>query len=134
MAHHGWIFGVVGVVGGYLGGILTMLYGHVGKYSLDEANKLKELIVEIRRSISALKNLAPKVSSGYASNLNSKLELIRSYDLIRRLRLVRLPSKKNVCEAAKLLPKLAGGAQSFSNPYLRDEAHSTAKKILDLLA
>jgi hypothetical protein len=112
MAHLGWIFPVGS---GYLGGILTGIYGHVGKYSLDQANKLKELIVRIRRSISALQNLHPKASSGYASDLNSKLELIQWYGLIRHL--ARLPSKKNVCEAAKLLPKLAGGANHLATLY-----------------
>lgn len=127
-----------------------MLYGPVGKYPFDQANKLKELIVDIRRAISNFENhpLVPLSVSGslslstlpsvcvdpafsqYASDLKSKLELIRSYGLIRLIRLVRLPSKKNVCEAAELLPQLSlvelGDQQ-------RQEALSIAKKILDLL-
>jgi len=137
MTHLGWIYGV----GGYIGGILTMLYGPVGKYSLDKANELKELIVEIRRSISDLKNppsTNPQVKaftlSNYASGLKSKLELIRGYGLIRYLHLVPLPPKRNIYKAAELLPQLAGGAQAFGNPLLREEASLNAKKILDLLA
>jgi hypothetical protein len=118
-----------------------MLYGPVGKYSLDQANELKELIVKIRRAISEAQNhpLSPLLGSGfhgapiggnsdffnYASDLKSKLELIRGYDLIRHLRLVRLPPKKNVCEAAKLLSQLV-----FGNP----QAPSIAKKMMKLLA
>ena len=56
MAHLGWILPVVGVAGGYLGGILTGIIGHVGKYSLDQATKLKELIVQISRAISDFEN------------------------------------------------------------------------------
>ena len=52
MTHLGWIYGV----GGYIGGILTMLYGHVGKYSLDQANELKQLIGKIKQSISDFEN------------------------------------------------------------------------------
>jgi hypothetical protein len=126
MAHLGWIFGVVG----YIGGILTALFGHVGKYSLDQASELKELIVEIRRSISDFENgrlPIPKVLAlpNYGSDLESKLELIRWYSWIRNLRLVRLPPKKDVCEAAKLLTQLVP---------LNPQAPSIAKKIKDLLA
>jgi hypothetical protein len=135
MAHLGWIFGI----GGYIGGILTMLYGPVGKYSLDQANELKELIVEIRRSISdlinpRLKNPQAKDFSNYASDLKSKLELTRGYDFIRYLRLVRLPPKRNIYNAAELLLRLSGGVQAFGNPLLREEASFNAKKIIDLLA
>ena len=134
MAHLGWIFGI----GGYIGGILTMLYGPVGKYSLDQANELKELIVKIRRSISDLKqqsaNPQAKEFSTYASDLKSKLELIRGYDFIRHLHLVQLPPKENIYEAAKLSPRLAGGVQAFGHPLRREEASFNAKKILDLLA
>lgn len=133
-----------------------MLIGHVGKYSLDQANKLKELIVDdIRRAISDFENhpLLPLSVSGslslstppislrsvrvdqafskYAADLKSKLELIRWYGLIRLMRLVRLPSKKNVCEAAKLLPQLSV-VELGDQP--RQEALSIAKKIKDLLA
>jgi hypothetical protein len=141
MAHHGWIFPVVVQVGSYLGtflgGILTGIYGHVGKYSLDQAIELKELIVKIRWAISDAENhpvsllLGPGFHVGVnpdfpncASDLKSKLELIRGYDLIRYLRLVRLPPKRKVFDAAKLLSQLA-----FGNP----QATSLAKKIMDLL-
>ena len=151
MAHLGWIYGV----GGYIGGILTMLYGPVGKYSLDQANELKELIVEIKRAISNFENhpLLPLSVSGslslstpplslpsvrvdpafskYASDLKSKLELIRWYGLIRLIRLVRLPSKKSICEAAELLPQLSL-VELGDQP--RQEALSIAKKIMKLLA
>ena len=54
MAHRGWIFPLVVQFGlGFIGGILTGLYGHVFKYSFDQATKLKELIVEIRNFVSA---------------------------------------------------------------------------------
>jgi len=70
MAHLGWIFPVIV----YLGGILTGLYGHVGKYSLDKANELKELIVQIRLSISSFEYhpSQAKALSNYASPLRSK--------------------------------------------------------------
>jgi hypothetical protein len=137
MTHLGWIFGV----GGYIGGILTALFGHVGKYSLDQASELKELIVEIRLSISDFENHWLKVSRAKAlynspSDLKSKLELIPWYwyGLIRHLRLVRLPPKKNIYEAAELLPQFFRGVQPFGNLALRQEAPSIAKKIKDLLA
>jgi hypothetical protein len=141
MAHLGWIFPVAGVVGGYIGGILTMLYGHVGKYSLDRANELKELIVLTRRSISSFENhtmfnpqsVASDLSND-ASGLKSKLELIRWYGLIRCLHLVPLPPKRNIYKAAELLPRLSGGVKPFGNPQIREEAPFLAKKIKDLLA
>ena len=102
------------------------------KYSFDQATELKELIVEIRQSMSALKNLQPKASSNYAFRLKSKLELIRWYWLIRHL--VRLPPKKKIAEAAELLPAFDGGAQAFAHPRQREEASFNAKKIIDLLA
>jgi hypothetical protein len=82
MAHFGWIFPVIV----YLGGILTGLYGHVGKYSLDKANELKELIVQIRLSISSFEYhpSQAKALSNYASPLRSKLELIRCYGYVSR--------------------------------------------------
>jgi hypothetical protein len=43
MAHLGWIFGI----GGYIGGILTMLYGPVGKYSLDQASDQKSRLMHV---------------------------------------------------------------------------------------
>jgi hypothetical protein len=112
MAHLGWIYGV----GGYIGGILTMLYGPVGKYSLDKANELKELIVEIRRSISdfenhRLKASLPKYLFNSASDLKTKLELIQWYGLIRYL--ARLPPKKNINKAAALLPQLADEVRAY---------------------
>jgi hypothetical protein len=157
MAHLGWIFPVAGVIGGYIGGILTMLYGPVGKYSFDKANELKELIVEIRRSTSDLRwptldfanhplfdPHAREVFSGYASDLKSKLQLIQGYDLIRCLRLVQLPPKTNIYKAAELLPQFARAIQegwgngSILSPHFgtskREEGHFIAKKIIDLLA
>jgi hypothetical protein len=126
MAHPGWIFPVIV----YVGGILTGLYGHAGKYSLDKANELKELIVQIRLSISSFEYhpSQAKVLSDYPSDLRSKLELIRCYGLIRHLHLVPLPPKRNIYKAAELLPRLAAGAQAFGNPQLRQEAPFTAEK------
>jgi hypothetical protein len=104
MAHLGWI---LPAVGGYVSGILTTLVGHVGKYSYDQANELKELILKIRQEISAFEGPPSKTQSTgwgnsqqgfssvtirinedlskYASELESKVELIRCYWLIRPL-------------------------------------------------
>ena len=147
-AHLGWILPVAGGIGGYIGGILTMLYGPVGKYSFDKANELKELIVDIRQSTSELMrrsisdftnhpSLDPhvrEVFSAYASDLKSKLQLIQGYDLIRCLRLVQLPPKTNIYKAAKLLPHLPGINPLLRQDPLHDETPSIAKKIIDLLA
>jgi|SRR5271165_98614 len=148
MAHHGWIFPFVVQVGGYLGtfivGILTGLYGHVFKYSLDQANELRELIVKIRREISNFENqefvplslpsvrVTPAFSS-YASDLKSKLELIPWYwyFLIRFVLFVQLPSKEKIRKASELLPHLA--VQELGNPQIRQDALSIAKNIKDLL-
>jgi hypothetical protein len=133
MTHLGWIFT-------FAGGLLTVFCGIVGKYYIDQASKLKELIVEIRLSISDFENHRLKVSRAKAlynspSDLKSKLELIPWYwyGLIRHLRLVRLPSKKNIYEAAELLPQFFRGVQPFGKPALRQEAPSIAKKIMKLL-
>jgi len=151
MAHlSGWISHVVGGgVVGYLGGILTKVYGPVAKYSFDKANELKEVIVKIRREIDALeappREITIQSSTGvpgvslsdwqvriirfpeYVLDLKSGLELIRWYPLIRHL--VPLPSKKNIEEAAKLLPQLF---EVKREDY--QKALTTAKKIKKLLA
>jgi hypothetical protein len=134
MTHLGWIFT-------FAGGILTVFCGIVCKYYIDQASKLKELIVEIRLSISDFENHRLKVSQAKAlsnspSDLKSKLELIPWYwyGLIRHLHLVRLPPKKKIYKAAKLLPRLAGGVHPFGDPQLRQAARSIAKEIKDLLA
>jgi hypothetical protein len=67
------------------------------------------------------------IFSEYALDLKSRVELIRWYPLIRHL--VPQPSKKNVEEAAKLLPQLA---QVKREDY--QKALVTAEKIKKLLA
>jgi hypothetical protein len=145
MTHLGWI---LPTIGGYVGGILTGLFGHLGKYTLDKGSELKELIVNIKREISDFKGppkrtatysfpLGPGVSlesvrvtpifSEYASDLESKPELIRWYWLIRLL--LRLPAKKDIDEAAKLLPRLCQVEEKH-----RQESLSTAEKIRELLS
>jgi hypothetical protein len=158
MAHLEWISHIGYLVVGYVGGILTMLIKPVGKfcepaikYSFDKATELKELIVKIKREIEAFKGppsrtavelwklgLGPAVSSSdwirstpifseYALDLKSGLELIRWYFLIRYL--VPLPPKKNVEEAAELLPQLSQVEQKRYQ-----EALATAEKIKRLLS
>jgi hypothetical protein len=144
MTHLGWI---LPTIGGYVGGILTGLFGHFGKYTFDKGSELKELIVKIKREISDFKGppkrtvtysfpLGPGVSepvrvtpifSEYASDLESKPELIRWYWLIRLL--LRLPAKKNIGEVAKLLPRLCQVEEKH-----RQESLSTAEKIRKLLS
>ena len=138
MAHHGWIFPVVVQVAGYLGtflcGILTGIYGHVFKYSFDQATKLKELIIEIRRFVSAYSPGWWTKSEGqdprtYSSSLKTKLELIRCYALIRRL--VPLPPKQNVYQVADKLPNFLDTQYQLNN---LQKAENLAKEILALLA
>jgi hypothetical protein len=147
MTHLGWI---LPTIGGYVGGILTGLFGHLGKYTFDKGSELKELIVKIKREISDFKGppkklvtyssrLGPDASldlelvrstpifSEYASDLESKPELIRWYWLIRLV--LRLPAKKNIDEAAKLLPRLCQVEEKH-----RQESLSTAEKIRKLLS
>ena len=142
MAHLGWI---LPTIGGYVGGILTRLFGHLGKYTFDKGSELKELIVKIKRAISDFKG-PPKrtvthsfpgaslesvrvtpIFSEYAFDLESKPELIRWYWLIRLL--LRLPAKKNIDEAAKLLPRLCQVEEKH-----RQESLCTAEKIRKLLS
>jgi len=150
MAHLGWIFPAVG---GYLGGILTTLFGLVGKYSLDRAGDLRDLIDKIRREVSDFEKPLSSIAvlgpgfhgnsvrvnsdfSKYASDLKSKLDLIPWYSyvfLIRLLHLVPLPPKKKIRKAAELLPQLPV-QEEVGDPQLRQEALSIAKKIKDLLA
>jgi hypothetical protein len=112
MAHLGWTFQVVGYLGTFLAGILAALYGPLFKYSVGQANDLRNLIVEIRQFISA-GSAAGKIqpskwggqaATSYSSSLKTKLELIRGYDCIRHLRLAPLPPKQNVYRAAEKLP------------------------------
>jgi len=139
MVHLGWI---LPAVGGYVGGILTTLMGHVGKYSYDKANELKELIVKVGQKITDIEGPRSRAQtwmsstgassatiwvnedlSKYASELESKLELIRCYWLMRYL--AQLPPKKNVEAAAKLMREL---------PQKPREHLAAAEKIRELLA
>jgi hypothetical protein len=151
MTHLGW---VLPAIGGFFGGILATLFGHVGKYSLDKASELKELNVKIRREIAAFKDpnagqlhtVGWKNSTGessittrinvdfptFATDLESKIELIRWYALIRFLHLAQLPPKKKVEAAAKLLRQLPVH-EKIDGLQRSQEALSTAEEIERLL-
>src|SRR5260370_12574122 len=110
MALPGWIYGIAL----YAGGILTGIYGPVGKYAFEKANDLKELIVKTRGLVSDIKNPPAnpeKTFAQMASDLRTKLELTRFYDLIRYLLLVPLPPHTNVLKAVEFLPGMTGITQ-----------------------
>jgi hypothetical protein len=144
MVHLGWILPAVG-------GILTTLMGHVGKYSYDKANELKELIVKIGQKIADLEGPPSRTQttgwmdltgassvtirvnedlSKYASELESKLELIRCFWLMQYL--AQLPPKKNVEAVAKLLRELPEVEKVGCDSQPRDLC--AAGKIKNLLA
>jgi len=78
MTHLGWI---LPTIGGYVGGILTGLFGHLGKYTFDKGSELKELIVKIKREISDFKG-PPKRTVTYSFPLGpgASLESVPSCD------------------------------------------------------
>jgi hypothetical protein len=103
--------------------------------SYDQAIKLKEVITEILQSIAEWENGELGVTkilafNAYRSNLESKLQLIRGYVLIRFL--ARIPRKKNICAVCTILPEFYHCVWSCG-PGFRQQAEALAREIKLLL-
>ena len=114
---------------------LMWLSACTDRRSYHQAIKLREIIAEILQSIAewekgelgVTKILAFKA---YRSNLESKLQLIRGYVLIRFL--TRIPPKKNIYAVCAILPEFYECVWSCP-PGFRQQAESFAREIKRLL-
>ena len=103
--------------------------------SYDQAIKLREIIAEILQSIAEWENGELGVTKilafkAHRSNLESKLQLIRGYALIRFL--TRIPPKKNIYAVCAILPEFYECVWSRP-PGFRQQAESLAREIKHLL-
>jgi hypothetical protein len=103
--------------------------------SYDQAIKLREVVTEILQSIAEWENGKLGVTKilafkAYRSHLESKLQLIRGYVLIRFL--TRIPPKKNIYAVCAILPEFYECVWSCP-PGFRQQAESLAREIKHLL-
>jgi len=114
---------------------LLWLSACTDRRSYYQAIKLREVITEILQSIAEWENGQLGVTKilafkAYRSNLESKLQLIRGYVLIRFL--IRIPRKKNIYAVCAILPQFYECVWSCP-PGFRKQAESIAREIKHLL-
>ena len=103
--------------------------------SYDQAIKLREVITEILQSIAEWENGNLGVTKilafkAYRASLESKLQLIRGYVLIRFL--TGIPRKKSIYAACAILPEFYECVWSCPTGF-RQQAEALAREIKHLL-
>ena len=114
---------------------LLWLSACTDRRSYYQAIKLKDAILEILQSIAEWENGRLSVAKmlafkSYRSNLESKLQMIRGYVLIRFL--TGIPRKKNIYEVCALLQEFYECVW-FCPPGFRQQAEALARQIKHLL-
>jgi hypothetical protein len=103
--------------------------------SYDQAIKLREVVTEILQCIAEWENGKLGVTKilafkAYSASLESKLQLIRGYMLIRFL--IGIPRKKNIYAVCAILPEFYECVWSCP-PGFRQQAEALAREIKHLL-